>query len=92
MEFSVRILVAIFLTAVVMHIVTIYMLLNHSDMLCKHARRVESLFRKVEQLPEQRTNGPTRSISEMQPARDFDDMFGVVTGIEAMESECYSIP
>ena len=90
MEFSIRILVAIILTIICMHALTLFLILFHKEKLCSHAAKVKSFI-----LPEPRHTTPLKStvkpVNDIQmKVHDFDDMFGIVTGIEAMD-ESYSI-
>jgi hypothetical protein len=92
MELSVRILVTIILTMAVMHLATIFFLLYHKEAFCRHAQKVTSWLSAGE-IPKnaQRVNTSIRPVTDinMHP-RGFDDMFGVVTGIEAID-ETYSL-
>lgn len=92
MEWSVRILVTIILTMSAMHLATIFFLLYHKEALCLHAQKVSSWLSAGE-IPRNAQKVPTsiRPVTDvnMHP-RSFDDMFGVVTGIEAID-ETYSL-
>lgn len=91
MEFSVRILITIILTMTIMHGVTIFMVLYHKEKLCSHANQVKSWIRgnkgtdrAIANQP--RLGIPSRPITDVNMhSKDFDDLFGIVTGIEAMD-------
>lgn len=88
MEFSIRILVAIVLTMFFMHGLTVFMILFHKDKVCKHAQQIKSWFERKSSSHSPRTT--IRPVTDVNMApKDFDDMFGIVTGIEAMDESYY---
>ena len=84
-----NVLFACLITAFVMHVLTVYILIVHKERAMAHVQSLanatsgarEYLFRNHGRLPTKTTIVTT--------PKDFDDVFGIATGVEAIE-ESYS--